>query len=1556
MYRKVVLALALLGISIFAGYAYFTNDTVIEMPNATIFFFVSDLDKVFLSVYRLNVDPVVLFTTPNLSYEELKEKSGKRILQKSFQLTEKRQDFSVRLKDVGIYLAVLSDRDQEKIYDSQILVVTDIGLFYLSDVEQTIICTVKTNSEIISDVELFLVKDQNVILKSKTDKDGLARFKEDFDMIIAKKDNSYTVSYVYIPYRGSGIDKKLFFITDRPIYKPKDVVNFKGQLLKKDAGVYTALGATKVQVVILDPKENEIYNKSLTTDELGGFWDSLKLAETAAIGFYDIEISHDDSTFFESFLVEEYRKPEYKVEIQTSKEEYISTENIEFLVNVKYFNELPVAAANVAFYVYAYSDLDGEVFLAYRGYELTDENGQLRISLKPEEGFQGKYSIKTIVTDESQRQIEQEKTVYVHADNVKILLDEDSISTRPGEKLSIKAKITDLAGNPLDGEMTVQIDGQTSKVMVINGEASIEFLPQKIGRYKIELSFQRAKKYAYVYSYFWSQDYAISEFALITDKEIYKINEQVLTQIFSPEKTTGIIALVGDRIYATQFVKIQGYASINLPIPKETSERYFFVVFLAYSSDGKRISETKKIEIERQFNIKNLQIHFDKDIYQPKEEAKLVITSDEDFSFSLALVDEAIYSMLGAEPISIEDVIYPYNEYPHVYWEFSNFWTYLTSGFVRSQMANLPQEKTFEDFKKNAVESRINVREYFPDTALWIPNLRTDNGKATVIFKVPDSLTTFIATAYGFSQKNMAQADGKFIVTKDFYVRPILPTFFREGDIVQISATVFNQTSETLKTNLWLELPNSVELISTQPRQIDSFNPVPLQQDTDNFYVQPKSTGSSYWTVRALKESDPSTITTFASANFGLTDAVALNVPVKPFAFEREFYILEFMNGLKTINLPDGEYKQAKLTVYSSIVPLLEGSIKKLIRYPYGCTEQTMSSFLPAIVAVRMDLRIDNLEDIVEKGLMRLYKYQHFDGGWGWWQNDESNDFMTCYVMEGLYHARKAGFDIADSLIEKGLDYLKEHPSAYGSYILDLYGIEHKIYQAKKDIDWIYLSLSSKEAFEKALELLKQDERFAFIPTQDDFFTSDVQLTSIVLRALSKWKGNEELQKKIINYLMSKKDGYFWYSTKDTSFAVLALLESLPQISEPRIIVKNDGKITELVGQGQIDITKGTLTVEGNGLAEIHVIYYERPTSAVNEGLGIQRKFFKRYEIPVIDQKAVIDAFIPISQYYVPVSVKLLDEFKSDELCILPYESGEYSYRNTKLKIEDFELTMNYIVYKFKYIRTLDGLILIVLEDNSAMIYDTSSKTAKIYFDILDAALTKSGLVYLKDKKLWINDKPVVDIPEDVIALSCTGSEILLRALDKTYWFTENHFVELPFIAEHILDWDGKRAVFKGGFRFSGNDETITNQLCEVVFQEETWPISISSGDIVKTIITLESGKGNYVVVEDYFPSCAQVLDRYREKVLQDYSKFDYMWYRSWDRWYTASEVHEDRIVFFISTYYPERMGYVWRVTANGKYQVLPARAYSMYYKGLYGQSDPDVLDIGVWFEVEKSK
>jgi len=142
------------------------------------------------------------------------------------------------------------------------------------------------------------------------------------------------------------------------------------------------------------------------------------------------------------------------------------------------------------------------------------------------------------------------------------------------------------------------------------------------------------------------------------------------------------------------------------------------------------------------------------------------------------------------------------------------------------------------------------------------------------------------------------------------------------------------------------------------------------------------------------------------------------------------------------LNLPkERKAGTTSLTVQvtpSMAVTMLD-ALPYLIHYPYGCTEQTMSRFLPAAITAKTlkDLGLkpedvmghvfggietnsaaathpdgkhdlQELDDITKKSLERLYDFQHADGGWGWWKQGDSDHFMTAYVIWGLSLATQA--------------------------------------------------------------------------------------------------------------------------------------------------------------------------------------------------------------------------------------------------------------------------------------------------------------------------------------------------------------------------------------------------------------------------------------------------------------------------------------------------------------------------------------------------------------------
>jgi uncharacterized protein YfaS (alpha-2-macroglobulin family) len=105
-----------------------------------------------------------------------------------------------------------------------------------------------------------------------------------------------------------------------------------------------------------------------------------------------------------------------------------------------------------------------------------------------------------------------------------------------------------------------------------------------------------------------------------------------------------------------------------------------------------------------------------------------------------------------------------------------------------------------------------------------------------------------------------------------------------------------------------------------------------------------------------------------------------------------------------------------------------------LVEYPYGCVEQTMSRFLPAIKVAQIlkHLKIDHpglekkLPGCVSAGIKRLLELQQPDGGWGWIGTSQTHEMMTPYALYGLLQAEKAGYTIGSpDAIERGLNRLR---------------------------------------------------------------------------------------------------------------------------------------------------------------------------------------------------------------------------------------------------------------------------------------------------------------------------------------------------------------------------------------------------------------------------------------------------------------------------------------------------------------------------------------------------
>ena len=107
-------------------------------------------------------------------------------------------------------------------------------------------------------------------------------------------------------------------------------------------------------------------------------------------------------------------------------------------------------------------------------------------------------------------------------------------------------------------------------------------------------------------------------------------------------------------------------------------------------------------------------------------------------------------------------------------------------------------------------------------------------------------------------------------------------------------------------------------------------------------------------------------------------------------------------------------------------------ALDALENYPYDCTEQVLSRFLPNLVTYTtlQTFGIDSpdlkarLDRTLSQGLEHLLTLQNADGGWGWWQAEESDAYITAYVLFGLASTRDAGIMVPDDAISKAVSYI----------------------------------------------------------------------------------------------------------------------------------------------------------------------------------------------------------------------------------------------------------------------------------------------------------------------------------------------------------------------------------------------------------------------------------------------------------------------------------------------------------------------------------------------------
>ncbi|MGD0363248.1 MAG: MG2 domain-containing protein [Bryobacteraceae bacterium] len=1176
-----------------------------------------------------------------------------------------RATVAIGVKDKGVYLVEAVHGDLRA---NTILMISDIAMVTKTGNGRAVNLVVDRNTgQPVAAAKVDLLARDQSLGDATTNTDGIAEMRLPAEhptdlRLIAHAGADFAVNTLAGYSLGAGNEQWTGYVyTDRPVYRPGHNVHFKGILRLVTPDGYKIPAGRDVSVTINDAEQKPVYQKTLTASANGTVHDDFTLEAGAALGYYNIEIKSGEAFMNGNFEVQEYKKPEYEVRVVPSKARVLEGETVQATIDARYYFGEPVNGAKVVYAVYRsrywfplWYDPDEESFAPPQPGDDADDSGDQVGETKGQLDADGKltitlptaiserkqdfiYRVEARVTDPANREITGRGWVIATYGSFAVNAEPERYFYLPGAAAGMAVEARDYDHRPVRTPVRVellswkyrdkgpgQVKAAESAVTGADGNARVTMqLPREGGSYRLRVTAHTPEgRDVESYAFLWISG-GSSEFEsgpnrtvpIVLDKKSYSAGDTAHLLIVTGQPNTAVYVSVEGRDLRQYKLIHSAGATAAFDIPVTANDEPGITVAAGFIRGGNLYASDKWIKVPPVDHELNVKVSTDKPQYLPGQTANYSIDVTDGHGkpapgaeFSLGVVDEAIYAIRKDGTADILNSFFD-RQWNRVFTADSlNYYFNGEAGKRRMRLAELRPPSRLAQLKPERLV-QPKVRKAFPDTAFWAADVVTDrSGHAQAKVEFPDSLTTWRATARGVTpDTKVGSATLKTIVRKNLILRLAVPRFFVQGDEVVISAIVHNYlaTGKTARVSL------------------DATGLEIREGATKEVQIPSRGEAKVDWRVRAAQ------VRTASVTGKALTDEesdalqldLPVNVPGVKLSQARGGALKAGASAAFDLTFPDKVQpgsRSISLRVSPSLAGSLFGALEYLTSFPYGCVEQTMSSFLPDIIveqAVRdLNLRVDldqaALHEKIEAGLQRLYNFQHEDGGWGWWETDDSHAFMTAYVVAGLVQAQAAGVDVKADAIHKGASWLKDKymqdPKlaadlrAYMQYARALEGHADlaalgQLYDQRASLSPYGLAIlglaleQAKDgratdiaaALERAAE--QDQEQAWWTATRDQMLDFDEdatpEATAYAVKLLSHERHDSALLPKAALWLMNhRNEGYWWSSTKQTAMVIYGLVDYLKATNE----LNPDLSVTMLVN-GKAVLTR-QLT-QGGGVA-----------------------------------------------------------------------------------------------------------------------------------------------------------------------------------------------------------------------------------------------------------------------------------------------------------------------------------------------------------------------------------
>jgi uncharacterized protein YfaS (alpha-2-macroglobulin family) len=1247
----------------------------------------------------------------------------------NFNITDKLPEFK------GIYHLMIRSATDYWVRDSRFVSLSDIGLI-AKEGQQKILVFANSikNAAALAGVNIVAYGANNQLLgMGSTGADGVAEIayarKEMTGfhpaMLIAKTADDFN----YLPFSSTRVNTSRFEVggrrnnvtgldafvyPERDIYRPGEKLNFSVILRDRQ---WHSPGDLPVKLKFLLPNGKELKTFRKNLNEQGSVEGSVELSTSAITGSYSLEVytSNDVLLATQPFRIEEFVPDRIKVSVKLDKPFLQPGDKTDLAIHaVNFFGppaanrkyECEIHVKQRAFNPRNYGNYDFSLAARNTLFDKTVREGKTDEQGNASEKYEVKELFKNIgmlqasfyatVFDETGRPVSRSTSVDIYTQPVFFGVANDGfdyyalnqavqfplIALDKNEKVltNISAKVevikheyrTVLTRNGSYFRYESQKEDKliSSGIFTVSGENSkFSFVPRSPGDYELRVFLPGADAYISkdFYSYgSWGSDnssFPVSNEGHIdisTDKESYLAGETVVALFKTPFSGRMLVTLETDKVLSYQYVDVdKRTARIDLGLSAEDIPNVYITATLIKPHEFSDIPLTvahgfQSVKVEEKDRRIPVEIQAEAKV-RSRTHQKVKVRAAPGSMVTLAAVDNGV--------LQISDFSTP-DPYDHFYakraLEVDGYDLYpLLLPEVRPSLSSSggDEDKAMNKRVNPMQARRIKIVSY------WSGIVQAgSDGVAEFEFDIPAFSGELRLMAVAYRNERFGSKEAAMTVADPIVLSTALPRFLSPGDTISVPVTVTNTTAGATTATAHLKISGALRS---------------LGEDRQSLNLPANSEARANFQVVASPVIGTAKVAIDVNG-MGETFNDETEISVRPASSLQKITGSGSLAGGSSQSIPmsSGDFIPSsvdeQLMVSRSPVIELGKWLDWLVEYPYGCTEQTISTAFPQLYFGDLaDLmrqhrsgQATNANANIQEAIRKIKMRQLYSGAVTLWDNEGTeNWWVTIYAAHFLLEAQRAGFDVDKSLLETMLGYINSRlrnretisyiynrdqnkkiapkEVVYGLYVLALAGKPNvgvmNYYRSNPTL----LSLDSKYLLAAAFAQAGDKKSFReFLPARfagetsvaqtGGSFYSDIRDESIALEVLLDVDPQNVQIPVMAGQLSDMLKQRYWYTTQELAFSFLALGKIAHQAAASNVTaeIRVDGRTVATMNGAPLRLTtrqlKGSareIVTSGSGR-----LYYFWETEGISSTgtykeedsyLKVRKRFFDRYGRPI---------------------------------------------------------------------------------------------------------------------------------------------------------------------------------------------------------------------------------------------------------------------------------------------------------------------------------------------------